>query len=147
MTSAEQRQSNFEERLTGDITNILLLCRVSDDASSIHANVTQHSGGSIQEIISTALHFHRIAGEDIISRELDPFIACPALSFNASIMVDDNEDARHASGTSKQSVLCTTQMGLQREIGSKGMVEKVFLLKARVVLESILDELAREDDN
>ena len=79
--------------------------------------------------------------DEVISSDFEVFIAGPGEKFEDKMMDDVNGNQ---AGIQEASVLCTTHLGLIKRIPvgtlwEKGKKEKITVLKAKVLLESVLN--------
>ncbi|KAI0743083.1 hypothetical protein C8Q80DRAFT_1273638 [Daedaleopsis nitida] len=141
-----------EKRLTKHIENILVASGV-DLAASGEAKQQVVPSQAVHEIIALALRFQTVTSEHIVSRELSTVLVKIGRVFDSARMINEWEDTKRARNERVlgQSVLCTTKLGLQREVknsgpgqGDQSALDTAMLIKPAVVLASMLDEVRRE---
>ena len=134
-------------------TDILLASGIGTPRQDLRVEVERSYADALCEIVRQSLEFQCITGERIISRDLFVDTAEPGALFDPSRMVDEWADSKGVDHhrVNPRPVLCTTQLGLVREErkatgsgdGEEGIVT-VILLKPKVVLTSLLEELWNE---
>nr|VWP01540.1 N/A [Ganoderma boninense] len=152
LTDDKDRQRFETDRVLDCFTDILLISGVGVQQHDLRMEIEHEYADRLREVIHTSHEVQRITGERVISRDLLTVVVKPNESFNPSRMVDEWADPKRARhGHKPRPVVCTTQLGLVREErrtaeragGEMGIVE-VFLLKPKVVLRSLLEELSIE---
>ena len=127
------------------VANVLLACGVAEEHTALCAEVQRNSYEAIHDIVQLTLDFRRTISESVISRDTLTTVVPPSHPFNPSAMVDEwAKGTCDAEGEIQGSVLGTTHLGLIVEEGSGGHGRRNVLLKPRVVLETMLDELYSE---
>lgn len=145
------RQHATIQDLLDCTTDILLASGIGTPRHDLRNEVKLSYADTLREVVRQALEFQRITGERIISRDLIVTVA-PEGPFDPSCMVDAWLEPKSASDPiDSHPVLCTTLLGLVREErkagegeGDKEGIAAVVLLKPKVVLTSLLDELRNE---
>ncbi|PIL34613.1 hypothetical protein GSI_03392 [Ganoderma sinense ZZ0214-1] len=150
-----ERQRIASNMLVDHITDVLIASGIGMPRQDLREKVENSYADALREVVHQSLEFQWIAGERIVSRDLFVFTALPGEPFNPSHMVDEWANPKRARhGVDTHPVLCTTQLGLVREEkkaptegadGEEG-ITKVVLLKPKVVLTSLLEELSNEQD-
>ncbi|PIL34584.1 hypothetical protein GSI_03363 [Ganoderma sinense ZZ0214-1] len=149
--NGEDSESIEVHELVRDIADILLVCGVVAEPQNLHTEIGSTYADALREVIHLSFEVQRIAGEVIISRDLQIFTARRGKPFDPSRMIDkwgDPKKTPHAEET--HPVLCTTQLGLVREEikategGVGGEIVAVVLLEPTVVLTSFLEQLPSE---
>ncbi|KAH9940128.1 uncharacterized protein BXZ73DRAFT_75738 [Epithele typhae] len=138
-----------EEELTTQLAIVLRACGVSDSTEELHRELQAAHAGALRDFIRTAFDFRRVVGEEVVSRHMSLVSVTHGKDFDYKEMTDDWADlrkrAREEQEVGRQTVLCTTSLGLLREIedGAKGRNARrvVLLVKPKVVLESMLASL------
>lgn len=135
--------------LVEHVANVLLACGVPlSGHRPMQAAVLQRFGSAFRDIVQLALEFQRIAGEEVVSRDLAVVLAQVGEAFDPKRMIDEWEDPKKPSSTATPagSVLCSTQLGLVVERVAEGgaPLVDVVLLRPKVVLNTTLEELWKE---
>ena len=143
---------DLQAKLLEEICDILLLCGEFSRPTAFFHQMLQKFGPKIQDILLLASAFRKVTKEDVVSTDFQ--LLCPRYEdvFNPEIMEDAERrrDKGQEESTAEQAVLCTTGLGLrsvERGIkgdGSVGEVHEVVVLKPKVVLVSLVEELTRE---
>ncbi|KAI0350809.1 hypothetical protein OH77DRAFT_1430635 [Trametes cingulata] len=146
--------SMARSRLAEHIGDVLLACGTHPSPDQARAMVTEGYGKGLKQIVTHVLDLRRIAGERVVSRDLQVVVAWPAGPFAAETMEDEWANPKHRDGANQSSgpVLCTTRLGLiklERKTetgkGTEGdSMRRVVLLKPKVMLESTLKGLLAE---
>lgn len=149
----ERRASDV---LMGHITDILLTRGMAAGPQDLRTEVVNSYADVLRGVVHLSLEFQRTTGEGIISRDLLVITTDPGEPFDPSRMAEEWADPRsevHSADPVPVPVLCTTQLGLVREerrasegAGGEGGIAEVVLLKPKVVLMSLLEELSNESD-
>ncbi len=148
LADERERQQTASDTLLRHITDILLVSGIAVAPQDLRTEVERSHADGLREVVRQSLEFQRITGEGIISRDLLIVATNLGEPFDPSRMVDEWADPK---GFDHHPVLCTTQLGLVREErkatgsgdGEEGIVT-VILLKPKVVLTSLLEELWNE---
>ncbi|TFK79392.1 hypothetical protein K466DRAFT_559944 [Polyporus arcularius HHB13444] len=147
-----------EAGLAGKLTDILLICGVPGTRRRLLAEVRSTFSESLHEIVRLALHFQRVTGESIVSRDLSAVVAKPGDLFDPERMVDEWADPKSIYHVVQSPpVLCTTQLGLLRQEtqhcttsggagGTSLVVSSTLLLKPHVILVTMLDDLKQPQE-
>ncbi|KAI1793702.1 hypothetical protein LXA43DRAFT_1092493 [Ganoderma leucocontextum] len=146
------RQRIATDGLLDHITDILLASGICMPQQDLRMEMEGSYADALREVVHLSLEFQRITGERIISRDLLVVTANPGAPFDPSRMVDEWAEPKSARRhIEPHPVLCTTQLGLVREerkaaeeAGGEEGISAVVLLKPKVVLKSLLDELWNE---
>ena len=148
-------QREAEARFMEYIVNVLLACSVQLDLQELRAQVKTKASESICDITQLALKFQRVTGAVIVSHDLQTTLVHPGTPFDSDTMVDEGRDARGKGRRKVQirsPVLCTTQLGVRREEvvqnaergGGRNGTNETLLLKPHVLLETMLEQLCKE---
>ncbi|KAI0326491.1 hypothetical protein GY45DRAFT_1310377 [Cubamyces sp. BRFM 1775] len=134
--------------LTNYIVDVLLLCGVSSAPDVTYSTIVTRFGSSVLDMVELALEIKRTTVERIISRDLLVTLAMPGEAFDAARMDDEWNDPKVTSP--QGTVMSSTQLGLsKRQIlhprGGVRSEEVSTLLKPKVALHSLLDDLRKED--
>ncbi|PIL34611.1 hypothetical protein GSI_03390 [Ganoderma sinense ZZ0214-1] len=135
--------------LAGYITDILLICGITGEPQDLRMEVGSRYADALRGVVHVSFQFQRITGEDIVSRDLLIVYTEPGEPFDPSRMVEQWADPRETHPRADpHPVLCTTQLGLVREerkaAGGEEVITTVVLLKPKVALTSLLEELSNE---
>lgn len=157
LTSTEEDHGILAARVLSEhVADILLACGVRvQQRQELLDEVACSFSEALHEISRLAFQFQRIAGECIVSSDLCPVVVENGTDFDPNRMTNEWADPRRSRRSVETTpVLCTTQLGLVREtVRSKTGVEGgdeqwqatvTILLKPRVVLTTMLDELRNE---
>jgi hypothetical protein len=110
-----------------------------------HAALRARFGPQIERIARVALRLVRVAREEIMSTAFDAAAVAPGRAFAPAEMSDAFADTVRAQAAGAwapaagERVLCTTEVGLvcATRVEERGEVQRVVLLKPKVVLESV----------
>lgn len=94
-----------------------------------------------------ALRLNQIIGEEVTSCELEVVSMPYGVAFDPKTMDDAYDDGKwHGLASESPQVLCTTELGLQKEVkGYDGEWEKAVLTKPKVSVDSLtIDMQLRE---
>ncbi|EIW52505.1 uncharacterized protein TRAVEDRAFT_84305, partial [Trametes versicolor FP-101664 SS1] len=100
------------------VNDVLLACGVDGSPEQVRDLVKQHYGKRLKQLATHALDFRRIAGEQIVSRDLQVIVVWPPSPFDPTWMEDEWADTKKpASPTASPAgnILCTTNLGLIRQ--------------------------------
>jgi hypothetical protein len=141
----------LDERATSDIVDAI--CRWSSNVfliagctnpDTVHDDLRSRFGEQVQRIGKAVCKLAHVTKEEIMSTNFDVMAVEQSEAFNAK----DMSDAFGDFGASRGVVLCTTELGLKcstRKItgktGLESTIEKRFLLRPKVLLESVADVL------
>lgn len=136
------------------MSNILLVSGAATDAQNVSRAMEEQFGDKVVDIVTSSIAVQRAVGEDIVSSDFQ--ITCPRFNENFVVeeMEDVNDDGRQPMSrgvSTKSTVLCATDIGLKRRenrnsgdpVGTSEVVA-VTMLKSRVALSSLADELLEE---
>jgi len=122
-------------------------CRQST-RTQVRNQLAERFNQKMKIIVRMALHLNEIIGEQITSCELKVISMPYGVAFNSSTMEDGYDDGRwHAVPASESpKVLCTTELGLQKELkGYNGEWQREVLTKPKVALESLTNGMQLRD--
>ncbi|KAH9895580.1 hypothetical protein C8Q73DRAFT_644262, partial [Cubamyces lactineus] len=144
----DEQQQQAYNLLTWCIVDVLLLCGVPGTRNTVYDMIVARFHSSILDMVKLALQIERTTGELITSRDLLVALAMPGEAFDVARM--DDEWSGPMAPSPQGMVMCSTQLGLSKRqiLSPRGGVrsEEVFtLLKPKVTLCSILDDLRKED--
>ncbi|KAI0367125.1 hypothetical protein BV20DRAFT_950927 [Pilatotrama ljubarskyi] len=142
-------------RLIEHVCDVLLACGVDSSPDEAHCLVKERYGKALKQIIVHVLDFRRIAGERIVSRDLEVVVAGPSEPFAPESMEDEWAHPKHREGAVRSTgpVFGTTHLGLIKQerkaetgkVAEEGdTVRRVVLVKPKVMLESTLEGLLAE---
>ena len=131
---------SFVKKILTGISDILWAAGCTAPQSDILLRFTSKFKKKISMLVDLAGLLGRIIDE-VISSDFEVFIARPGEKFEDKMMDDANGNQ---AGIQEASVLCTTHLGLIKRIPvgtlwEKGKKEKITVLKAKVLLESVLN--------
>ncbi|KAI0656118.1 hypothetical protein C8Q70DRAFT_922319 [Cubamyces menziesii] len=143
----ERRQKSCID-LTCFIVDALLLCGMSGTHDTIFDTIVARFGHSVLGMLELALEIKETISERITSRDLLVTSAKPEEIFDAARMDDEWSDPK-ATSSAEGIVMCSTQLGLikwrtENAVGGARSSELVILLKPKVVMCSLLDDLRKE---
>ncbi|OJT02597.1 hypothetical protein TRAPUB_6861 [Trametes pubescens] len=146
-------------RMIDCVSDVLLACGADGSPEQVRDLVKQHYGKRLKQLATHVLDFRRIAGEQIVSRDLQVIVAWPPAPFDPTLMEDEwaetKKSASPASASAVGNILCTTHLGLIRQerraeadkdSQDAEPMRKVVMLKPKVVLHSTLRELLPEPE-
>ncbi|KAH9940086.1 uncharacterized protein BXZ73DRAFT_99087 [Epithele typhae] len=129
------------------VKTILLVCRIQQSPEELLSDIRRRFHDSFKDIVYQCLKFQRLAGEGVVSRDLNVFVAGRGQAFDPSRMEDQWMDASAPATAVPSTVLATMELGLVREerqvAEGKTTTRSAVLLKSSVVLESIIEEMQR----
>ncbi|KAM5545533.1 hypothetical protein V8D89_000571 [Ganoderma adspersum] len=154
LADAAHRERIAADRLLDSITDVLLAGGISVPRQDLRMEIERGYVDRLREVIHASHEFQHITGECVISRDLLVVTANPEEPFDPSRMVDEWAGPKRARRSDDpHPVVCTTQLGLVREerktpegMGGEVGITEVVLLKPKVVLTSLLEELWNEQD-
>ena len=143
LAGGDSEPQRHGRRLAATVADVLVVCGATRGGSSraVYEAVKKSFGQALHEVASLALDFQRITGEVVVSRDLVVMLVEPSTSFDPATMDDEWAAPKSQSGTTTGRVLCTTQAGLRREERRAGSIEAVLLLKPKVALTDVLQQL------
>ncbi|KAL1940879.1 hypothetical protein VTO73DRAFT_7920 [Trametes versicolor] len=153
-----QGASAHASKMTDYVSDVLLACGLDGSPEHVRDLVKQRYGKRLKQLASHALDVRRIAGEQMLSRDLQVFVVRPRAPFDPTLMEDEWADTKKRAGSADSSagdVLCTTHLGLvqqeRRTDAGKDTQDaepmlKVVMLKPKVVLHSTVRELLPEPE-
>ena len=110
--------------------------------SDIVSTVTSQFEQRISSLVELAVRLGKMFDE-VISSDFEVFIARPGEKFEDKVMEDTDGDQ---VGVKEETVLCATHLGLVKRmpmgtsLWEKGKKQKITVLKAKVLLQSFLDD-------
>ncbi|OJT02591.1 hypothetical protein TRAPUB_6855 [Trametes pubescens] len=136
------------------VSDVLLACGVDGSPEQVRNSVRLHHAERLKQLATQILDFRCIAGEKIVSGDLQVFGVWPPAPFDPARMEDDWADTANPDSPAGD-ILGTTNLGLIRqerrakadedaEDDASGQMRKVVMLKPKVVLHSTLRELLSE---
>ncbi|THG96742.1 hypothetical protein EW026_g5139 [Hermanssonia centrifuga] len=158
MNPKKEAAPSIEADILGQIRDILVTSGVCGDAQSIHRSVSRTFGAKIKDIVNRSGGVSKAIAEDVASAYLQVIAPHSGVIFSSDCMEDEygesRGDAREQSNDKETRTLCTTQLGLRRcetQNTSTGKGDNEFntvvLLKSKVALESIKQEMMRTEQS
>ena len=134
----------YANELAKRTAEILLLCRVPGPLEVVQEAVMDASGPRLRDIATLALNFRRVTGKLMVSRNFAAVASHAGAEFDRTTMEDEWADPREPSPPVAGVVVCTTQLGLEKEEKKAGALQSVVLLRSKVVLKGALEQLLEE---
>ncbi|KAH9940119.1 uncharacterized protein BXZ73DRAFT_43235 [Epithele typhae] len=136
-------QSFVEGLLVNLLAALLHVCGVPDAAEDLCGELHRTSGKALHDIVQLALEFRRIVGEAVVSRNFLATIVPSGECFDEVEMEDEWADPKKTKRREVEdpAVLCTTGLGLVREVTEADGRHVALLVKPKVVLSSVLGSL------
>ncbi|KAI0086045.1 hypothetical protein BDY19DRAFT_996232 [Irpex rosettiformis] len=143
----------LRDRVVGGIVDALVVAGVQQSVEVIEIKVRESFGERISGVVVKALELRKATGEDMTTSEFVILCAHDGDCFQRESMENTEEMGSSRKGRTQaqegQPVLCTTELGLCRferktTEGAKGEIEKNVLLKAKVALNSMVEEFVRQ---
>ncbi|PCH36673.1 hypothetical protein WOLCODRAFT_109017 [Wolfiporia cocos MD-104 SS10] len=158
LTLTEVTAPLLRDNLASFITDIILLAGPSAAPAEVYQNVVSRYGEEFLTLIDTMIRLQKIIGEEVISGQIEPMVHFCGETFNPEQMEDENAGKQQRTPRALDArnpvvVLGTMSLGVTR-IKKKAMCSDaagpaswvaVTLVKPKVVLETILDELQMSD--
>lgn len=153
-----QGASAHASKMIDYVNDVLLACGVNGSPEQVRDLVKQRYGKQLKQLATHALDFRRIAGEQIVSRDLQVIVLWPPATFDPTWMEDEWADTKKPASLTASpagNILCTTHLGLIRQepkaeadkdAQDAEPMRKVVMLKPKVVLHSTLRELLPEPE-
>ena len=129
------------------IVDALLSAGCQSTRTQVRERLTKRFNKKMSVITMMALRLNQIIGEEVTSCELEVVSIPYGVAFNPKTMDDAYDDGKwHGLASESPQVLCTTELGLQKEVkGYDGEWEKAVLTKPKVSLDSLtIDMQLRE---
>lgn len=137
-------------KFANGIVNVLHMAGVRKVS---HDKSLEYFSSHVQDIVRSALEMRKAIGEDKVASNFALLVHLDREIYNAEKMDDAYSDKdRHLSQLAGRtpSVLCTTQIGLERaemrRDGEGGRWHRIRLLKPEVFLDTTLKELYQEEN-
>ena len=129
------------KRVITDISDIVLVAGCTASQSDIIGTITSKFEDRLTLLVTLAGHLNKSFNE-VISSDFEVFLARPGDAFQSKNMEESDEG--QARGQERSVVLCTTHLGLLKQVPvgtlwEKGKKQEVMVLKAKVLPESFLD--------
>ena len=128
--------------LTG-LSDILLAAGCTASQSDIVSTVTSQFEQRISFLVELAARLGKMFDE-VISSDFEVFIALPEAEFDDEMM-EEEVDGKQVE-VKEKTVLCATHLGLVKRMAmgtslwEKGKKQEITVLKAKVLLQSFLDD-------
>jgi hypothetical protein len=125
------------------IVDALLVAGCQGTRTQVHGQLTQRFRKKIAVIVTMALRLNEVIGEEITSCELKAISMPYGVAFSPRTMDDGYDDGKwHGLASESPLVLCTTELGLQKEVkGYDGGWQRMVLTKPKVSLESLTNDM------
>jgi hypothetical protein len=125
------------------IVDALLVAGCQGTRTQVHGQLTQRFNKKIAVIVAMALRLNEVIGEEITSCELKAISMPYGVAFSPRTMDDGYDDGKwHGLASESPLVLCTTELGLQKEVkGYDGGWQRMVLTKPKVSLESLTNDM------
>jgi hypothetical protein len=144
----EDVSSRLIPSLSEAIVDALVAAGCKSTRTQVHDQLAARFNQKMTIIARMALHLNEVIGEEITSCELKAISMPYGAAFNWRTMEDGYDDGRwHAVPASESpKVLCTTELGLQKELkGYNGEWQREVLTKPKVALESLTNGMQLRD--
>lgn len=138
----DTKPEKYQTQLAQVLAEVLVLCGVVSPLDVVRGAVDAGFRKKLKEITELVLDIQRITGEVVVSRELTITVVTPNAPFEPATMDDEWADPKRPSTSGL--VLCTTHLGLLREDIEGTRVKAIPLVKPKVVLRSMLEQLWAE---
>lgn len=134
--------------ICNDLVDVMLSAKCKLNRSQISSELDKYAE-KINIIINAALHLKRVLGEHVISSDLDVVNFKGGEIFDPSLMDASGGQGFSLSMQEKVAVLCTTELGLRREVkgfeNGREIMDVKILLKPKVVLETDIVQSSSSD--
>ncbi|CDO71988.1 hypothetical protein BN946_scf184943.g23 [Trametes cinnabarina] len=152
----EERKERKRSLLSEHLADVLIACGVRTPADNVQKTLFHDFSSSLYDVISIAVEFQTVTGERVVSHDLLASTVDPGIRFVPERMDDDwsNPGPSRISSSVGQTVQCTTHLGLTSnrtlDVSSSTAASgarpfrEVILLKPKVVLDTTLNQLHRE---
>ncbi|PCH36687.1 hypothetical protein WOLCODRAFT_109039 [Wolfiporia cocos MD-104 SS10] len=150
---------SFKSRLRGAMAEVIVdVVRVAGTSIALSSeelvqSITDNFREHLSAIIDMICSVHKVLGEDIVSSHIAPIFYPFGHVFDANCMEEAYPSGRHSDGQAYNahplSIFGTVEMGVQRietndfGVGHAGRLHYVTLLKPKVVVETLTNELQR----
>ncbi|KAH9933534.1 hypothetical protein B0H21DRAFT_699480 [Amylocystis lapponica] len=141
--------ASLTQWLAASIADVLHIARVP---GQWHQTVVQEHGSRLKGLVGMMLQLRKAIGEEIIASDFRPTLVLGKHDFDPESMEDGfGGPSQKLAPTSRIRVFCTTGLGLQRweriqSEGDSGSWLGTIALKPKVLLETVLTELAQEKE-
>ncbi|KAI0315430.1 hypothetical protein OF83DRAFT_1062081, partial [Amylostereum chailletii] len=130
-------ESTLVSRLISLLASVLLAAGLGSARARTEALIRDRTLAELTDVVRIALKVNKIVGEGITSGVIAPLVVARDTAFDAEAI----DDAYSGDGE-KGAVLCTTSVGLKREVRAEGQVkDSTVLVKPKVALVSVLGVL------
>lgn len=152
--------ATFYDDVIEGIMDVLVVAGVRLASDAMRGRIEEVFGERISAVVLQTVELRKIVGEDMLSSEFE--ILCPRHShrFQEEWMEDaegagsprDHGHRSRRKHTQTAAVLCTTELGLSRHEkkstdGPNDNVESRVIIKAKVMLSSVVDEFVRQQQH
>jgi hypothetical protein len=134
------------------IVDALLVAGCQGTTNQIRQRLTARFSTRMTTLTRMSLRLNEVIGEEITSCELKAISMPYGVTFSARTMDDGYDDGRwHGLPSELPQVLCTTELGLQKEVKlyddgtAKVNWQRVVLAKPKVALESLINGMQLRD--
>jgi len=135
--------SHLIPSMSDAIVDALLVAGCQGTRTQVQDQLTGRFNKKMAIIVTMALRLNEVIGEEITSCELKAISMPYGVAFSARTMDDGYDDGKwHGLASETPLVLCTTELGLQKEVkGYDSGWQKVVLTKPKVSLESLTNDM------
>lgn len=131
------------------LVEILLASGCEGPRSHIGDKLTKKFGHRLSVIATLAIGLNKAIGEDSMSYGMTAISMPHGVEFIPRIMEDAYEETQEQSTSQPSRVLCTAELGLQRDdkdsTNGQGRGSTLVILKPKVALESLTDNMQQRD--
>jgi hypothetical protein len=132
------------------VVDILMVAGCQGTKPEILEKLAARFSKKMTNLATLAVRLNEVIGEKITSCELKAISMPNGTIFDARTMDNGYDDGRwHGLSPGATKVLCTTELGLQKEIkvfnNGKAVWQRVVLVKPQVSLESVISGMHRRD--
>ncbi|KAF9234836.1 hypothetical protein BU15DRAFT_65387 [Melanogaster broomeanus] len=135
--------------ISNTLVNIIVAAGCTKNYEDAYRDFTQEFGKEVSNIVRMASRLKKAMGEEMTSADLWPLHAATGEKLDGATMENFDEQYGYYRNLDGETVLCTIALGLQRfekvARGDTFEYKNTTLLKAKVALECLGDELEREE--